>query len=321
MSSFVTTVGGGKTVADRIITHDITVLAGGPGVEREVSLQSGRMVAEALERLGHRVSCRDIHPDDLTALLLPADMIFVALHGEFGEDGTIQRICEQRGLAYCGSDAAASALAMDKVRTKATFIENGIATPRFDLIKPARIKRAIANLTPPLVVKPRASGSSVDTHIVRHLARLEEVVSRVIERYGAALVEEYIDGPELTVGVLDGVALPVCQIRTQREFYNYQAKYLDDDTEYLFDLDFPAELLQRVQRESERAHRAIGCRDFSRVDWMVDGRTLEPYAIEVNTIPGLTSHSLLPKAAARAGIAFDELCQRVVDRTIGRAQQ
>ncbi len=299
----------------RVTPLDITVLAGGPGDERDVSLQSGRMVRDALKRLGHHAIMLDIGPDDLAALDVPADMLFVALHGEFGEDGALQRILEVRRVRYCGSDSAASALAMDKVATKQVFIEKGIPTPAFDLVSSARSDDVRGEVVPPMVVKPRASGSSVDTFIVREHSQSAPAIETVVSRYGVALLERYIDGPELTVGILGDRALPVCQIRTRREFYNYEAKYLDDDTEYLFDIDLPGELLKRIQSYSLQAHRALGCRGFSRVDWMVDRATLEPYAIEVNTIPGLTSHSLLPKAAARVGISFDALCQTIVEQS------
>lgn len=299
---------------------EITVLAGGPGVEREVSLNSGTMVRDALKRKGHHAIMLDIGPEDLAALDVPADMIFVALHGVFGEDGQVQRLLEERGIPYCGSDAEASALAMDKVSAKAKMIEREIPTPRFDLIKPARLEESIERMDLPVVVKPRASGSSVETYIARTREQLRASLESVVGKFGAALVERYIAGPELTVGIFGDAALPVCQIRTKREFYDYQAKYIDDDTEYLFDIDLPDELLARVQALSLAAHRALDCRDFSRVDWLVDEATLEPYAIEVNTIPGMTSHSLLPKAAARAGISFDDLCQRVVEAVMARAR-
>ena len=304
--------------ANRIATLDITVLAGGPSLEREVSLDSGRMINAALARLGHNVTMRDIGPEDLSALEVPADVVFIALHGTFGEDGTLQGILDKRGIVYTGSGAEVSALAMDKVHTKARFIENDIPTPRFDVAKPARIGEAVKTFMPPVVVKPRDSGSSVDTHIARDRAAFRSALDAVLSRYGVALVEEYVNGPELTVSILAGRALPVCQIRTRRGFYDYQAKYVDDDTEYLFDIDLPAEVLVRVQRESERAHAALGCRDFSRVDWMVDTATLDPYAIEVNTIPGFTGHSLLPKAAARAGTPYDALCQEIVEMALSR---
>ncbi len=304
----------------RVTPLKITILAGGPGSEREVSLNSGAMACEALRRLGHCATIRDVHPEDLTALDEPADVLFVALHGEFGEDGRLQQILDERGLVYTASGAEASALAMDKVHAKARLIEHGIPTPWFDVVKPARLEQAARNYQFPVVVKPRASGSSVDTYIARSRDAFKTALKHVTARYGAALVEKYIDGYELTVGILQGRALPVCEIRTKREFYNYQAKYIDDDTEYLFDLGLPGQLLKAVQADSEKAHAVLGCRDFSRVDWMVEAVTLEPYFIEVNTIPGFTSHSLLPKAAAQAGIDYNSLCQRIVEAAMARGR-
>lgn len=319
MTLSVATAGTRPATAAPPTTLDITVLAGGVGAEREVSRESGRMVGEALGRLKHNVTLRDITPENLSALDVPADVVFIALHGAFGEDGAIQRILDERGIAYTGSGAEASALAMDKVAAKAKFIENAIPTPPFDLIKPARLKRVARNIVLPVVVKPCDSGSSVDTYIIRDVDQLEPILSTVVARYGCALVERYIEGPELTVGILGEKSLPVCEIRTRREFYNYEAKYVDDDTEYLFDIDLPGPLLERIGALSLEAHRALGCRDFSRVDWMVDRSSGEPFALEVNTIPGFTSHSLLPKAAALTDITFDTLCQTVIDLALNRA--
>jgi len=297
---------------------DITVLAGGPSAEREVSLLSGAGVASALTRLGHAVTVSDIRPDDLSALDRAADFVFVALHGEFGEDGQVQALLEARGLSYCGSDAEVSALVMNKVAAKQRVKTVGIPTPPYRVFAAQDRPPDGEGWELPAVVKPIASGSSVDTFIVRDHAALCSGVQEVAGKYGSALVERYIQGPELTVGILGDQALPVCQIRTRREFYNYQAKYLDDDTEYLFDIDLPAGVLREVQRLSLEAHRALGCRDFSRVDWMVEGRTLQPYLLEVNSIPGFTSHSLLPKAAARVGVSFEQLCQTIVDLGLRR---
>lgn len=295
----------------------VLVLSGGPGMEREVSLNSGQAVQASLKRLGHEVTVRDIGPDDLSALDLPNDFVFIALHGEFGEDGVLQAELDSRGLHYCGSDAAASRIAMNKVSAKQRFVRSGIPTPPFEVIDPTNINYALADIRLPAVIKPVASGSSVDTSIVRTLHALESAAHLVVDRYGEALVEQYVNGYEFTVGILGDVALPVCEIRTKREFYDYQAKYIDDDTQYVFDLDYPAELLARVQRLSLEAHRALHCRVFSRVDCMVDRNTLEPYILEVNTIPGFTSHSLLPKAAAHIGMSFDQLCQRIIELSLG----
>ena len=291
----------------------ITVLAGGPGMEREVSLNSGQAVLDALKRLGHNVVMRDIGPDDLSALDLPTEFVFIALHGEFGEDGALQSELDARGLRYCGSGAAASRVAMNKVESKRLFDRAGVSTPPYRVLDRANLDGAIRRIELPVVVKPVASGSSVDTSIVRSREALASAAALVVDRYGEALVERYIQGYEFTVGILGEQALPVCEIRTKREFYDYQAKYIDDDTEYLFDLDVAAELLTRVQRTSLAAHRALGCSVFSRVDCMVDRESLEPFILEVNTIPGFTSHSLLPKAAARVGLTFDQLCQRIIE--------
>jgi D-alanine-D-alanine ligase len=292
---------------------DITVLSGGPSGEREVSLASGQAVCRALAGRKHRVSLRDISPADTSALDRPADFVFIALHGEFGEDGTVQRMLDQRGIRYCGSDAEASALAMNKVAAKRRFLEAEINTPAFDVADESRIQRVASRWRTPVVVKPVGAGSSLDTFIAQGAGELREALERVVRKHGQALVEEYVKGPELTVGILGDQALPVCQIRTTREFYNYEAKYIDDDTEYLFEVDLPDALLARVQGLSVQAMRVLGCRDFGRADWMVDELTHEPFLLEINTIPGFTSHSLLPKAAARVGISFDELCQRIVD--------
>ncbi|UCG17005.1 MAG: D-alanine--D-alanine ligase [Phycisphaerales bacterium] len=296
----------------------ITVLSGGPGDEREVSLASGRAIHDALGGRGHRVVLRDAGPDDLSALDMPADIVFVALHGPFGEDGTVQAIMEDRGINYCGSDAKSSALSMNKVAAKVRLLENDLPTPAFDVACPSRIHQVVSRWRTPVVVKPVASGSSVDVYIAHHGGALREAVERVVGRYGEALVEEFVEGPELTVGVLGETALPVCQIRTRREFYDYEAKYVDEGTEYLFDIDLPGPLLRRLQAMSLEAIKALGCRDFGRVDWMVDQLTHQPGILEVNTIPGFTSHSLLPKAAAAAGITFDALCQHIVDLGLKR---
>ncbi len=305
-----------RTSNGALETLEITVLAGGPGTERAVSLDSGRAVTEALVRLGHRVAMLDIDPRDLSALDRPADFVFIALHGAYGEDGTLQAELDRRGLAYCGSGAAASQLAMHKVEAKRSFERAGIPTPPYVLVGRGATDDAIPTSFAPGFVKPVSSGSSVDTTLERSFEDLWAAAQRVAGAYGEALVERRIVGPELTVGVLGEQALPVCEIRTQREFYDYDAKYVDDNTEYLFDLDLPMALLERVQALSVEAHRALGCRVFSRVDWMIDRETWEPYVLEINTIPGFTSHSLLPKAAQKIGLDFDQLCQRIVELSL-----
>ncbi len=297
----------------------ITVLCGGPSSEREVSLKSGRAVAAALRLLGHEVHEADIVPPDLSALDVPADVVFIALHGTFGEDGQIQGLLEKRGIPYCGSGPAASALAMNKVRTKARCIDAGIPTPRFDIARPSRWRQACSNWTPPVVVKPVAEGSSVDCEIIRDATAFIPAVRNLVRKYGQCLIEQYVKGLEITVGVVDDQALPPIWIRTARGFYDYQAKYIDENTEYLFDIPLAPAALQRLREWSVSAFKAVGCRDFARVDWMVEEETGEPYLLEINTIPGFTDHSLLPKAAAQAGIGFAELCQTLVGLAMNRA--
>lgn len=310
---------GGARTAVKPMT--ITVLAGGPSVEREVSLSSGQAVGEALRRLGHRVTLCDIGPDDLSALDRVADFVFIALHGTFGEDGTVQALLDARGLPYSGTGAAGSELAMDKVAAKQAFVRENIPTPPYEVVRVDTVDGLEARFDVPAVVKPVASGSSVDTTIARTPSELHRDAQAVALKYGAALVERYIDGMEWTVGVLGNTPLPVCEIRPANEFYDYDAKYLDDRTQYVFDFDAPPELIEQVRSMSVRAHNALGCRAFSRVDWMIERATMKPYVLEINTIPGFTSHSLMPKAAARVGLNFDDLCQRMIELSLADRTQ
>jgi D-alanine-D-alanine ligase len=285
----------------------VTVLAGGPSAERDVSLASGRAIADALLQRGHETFLADVGPDDLTALDHPADVVFPALHGTFGEDGTIQRIMEQRGIRFVGSGSKASALAIDKVATKRIAADLGIPTPAYEVID----VHGRPTLRAPVVVKPVAEGSSVGTTIVREPQRLSQIVESVVAKYGRALVEHFAAGDELTVGILGEQSLPPIRIRPSREFYDYTAKYQDNRTEYLFETGHSSALLEQASVFSRRIFEALGCRHLARIDWIV-GPGEELWFLEVNTIPGFTSHSLVPKAAARIGIPFDELVERLV---------
>ena len=298
----------------------ITVLSGGPSNERAISLASGAAVADALKSLGHDVFLEDVAPDNLGALARAVDCVFIALHGTFGEDGEVQSILEQRGLLYCGSGPESCAVAMDKAAAKTRFIESNLPTPRFTIATPVTLETAIADWRSPVVVKPVKEGSSLSCTIVRDDARIRPAVEHLLERYPSCLIEEFIPGREITVGILGDTGLPPIEIRTPREFYDYAAKYEDNQTEYRLDIDLPPAFLEDLVAMSVRAHQALGCRDFSRVDWRVNDETLEPYLLEVNVIPGLTSHSLLPKAAAKAGLSMPMLGQRIVDLALGRAR-
>ncbi len=293
-------------------TLRILVLAGGPSAERDVSLDSGRAIAEALRRRGHAVTVADIRPDQLAALDGPFDVVFPALHGTFGEDGQLQRILEDRGVRFVGSGSRASEIAIDKVRTKQRALQLGIRTPEYEVVAPA----GAALLSPPVVVKPIDQGSSVETTIVREPAALPGAVERVVRIFGGALVERFIAGDELTVGILDGRALPPICIRPKTAFYDYRAKYQDDRTEYLFDAGLPIGALAYARRESERLFADLHCRHLARIDWMVDPDG-QAWLLELNTLPGFTSHSLLPKAAEKTGVPFDELCDRLARLALG----
>jgi D-alanine-D-alanine ligase len=202
---------------------------------------------------------------------------------------------------------------MDKLVSKRKCRELAIPTPEFELVTPANVGGVAATFELPAVVKPVAEGSSVDVIIARDRSALGGALSWSLDKYGRVLAERFIAGRELTVGILGDEALPVCEIRPQREFYDYCAKYEDDATQYIFDLDLPAELLAEVRAMSLRIHQGLACRHLSRVDWILASADQRPYFLEVNTIPGFTSHSLVPKAAARVGYSFEQLCQRIVE--------
>jgi D-alanine-D-alanine ligase len=289
----------------------VTVLRGGPSAEREVSLASGRAVASACRRLGCRVTEADVDPNHLGALDLPADVVFPVLHGEFGEDGRLQAILEDRGLRYVGSDAASSRLAMDKHASKRRWQREGLPTSPWVCVDAAAEVAAVDYPGPPAVLKPLREGSSIGVRFCPTLDSLHAEVRKAVAEYGEVLVEKQLDGPELTVGILEDEALPVIEIRPVLAFYNYEAKYGRDDTQYLFEPDVDPDTYGFVQQTAIRAFRALGCRDYGRVDFICD-RNDGAHLLEVNTIPGFTDHSLLPKAAARVGIGFDELVGRLL---------
>jgi len=295
---------------------DITVLMGGPSSEREVSLQSGEAIAAALERLGHRVTRADISPEDPSALdRRGIDTVFIALHGVFGESGEVQALCERRGLRYTGSSVRASSLAIDKDETKRACKAAGVLTPAWQLVEG---EAPLDLLAPPVVLKPVDGGSSVDVTIARTTAQRDAALNDLLARYGRALVEQYVRGREFTVGILGDQALPVLEIIPEAEYYDLHAKYDDDaGTRYSFEHGLSERAVAELQAAALASHRAVGCRDMSRVDFIVD-RNERGYLLEINTIPGFTSHSLLPKAAARAGISFDELVERLVKMSLER---
>ena len=303
----------------RVATLDITVLMGGPSTEREVSLVSGTAIASALERLGHKVTRADISPADLSALdRQGADLVFIALHGDFGESGDVQELCEKRHLRYTGCGPHASRLAINKDLAKDVFTRAGLLTPEGCVVE-LNQPDLPSDFVPPLVVKPVDGGSSVDTTICRDKASLDHALSTVLGKYGRGLVEKFVSGREFTVGVLGGQALPIIEVVVpDRGFYDYTAKYADGvGTQYRFDHGLSDSMVATMQSAALEAHQALGCRDMSRVDFILDS-SHRPIVLEINTIPGFTSHSLLPKAAAKAGIGFDALVEKLVSMAISR---
>ncbi len=302
---------------------DITVLMGGPSSEHEVSLASGTAIADALVRNGHKVTRSDISPQELSALDRPGiDLVFIALHGDFGESGQVQRLCEARGLRYIGSGAAASELAMDKAAAKRAFAAGGISTPPGMVITevtPAA-KAWLEDIGLPIVLKPVDGGSSVDVVIAHDRQVRDRELTDLLAKYGRILAERFIEGKELTVGILGDEALPIIQIIPDGEFYDYRAKYSDGaKTQYIFEHGIDTPRAAAIQAMALAAHRSLGCRDMSRVDVMLEKSTGIPYVLEINTIPGFTSHSLLPKAAARVGIPLDQLVERIAEMAMARS--
>jgi len=310
----------GRSHADEQIK--VAVLRGGVGRERQVSLESGRCVAEAMQQAGLDVVTSDIQPDDMEILdRRDIDVFFPALHGEFGEDGQLQRIFEDRNLVYTGSGPEASRLAFDKMASKRLFAEAGVDVPAVveftREMGPAELEKRLKGLGERFVVKPIRQGSSVGVSVIDGRDEAVAVAHRVLGEFGDCMVESFIRGRELTVGVLGRQVLPIIEIRSKTGFYDYQAKYVDDRTQYLFDTIEDQAVQARIQGAALACFDALGCRDFARVDFILSGDGT-PYALEVNTIPGFTSHSLLPKAAARVGLSMGELCLRIVRTTLAQ---
>jgi D-alanine-D-alanine ligase len=296
----------------------VTVLFGGPSAERPVSLVSGGAVIEALKQAGHDVFPSDVSPTDLSGLDHPADVVFPVLHGQFGESGELQEILERRNIAFVGSGSVASRTGMDKVASKKIWQKAGLPTPAWSVVDTATATSPVPGTC---VVKPINSGSSIDVFVCKAPAECDAqataAIASVVAKHGKALVEQFIHGTELTVGILEERALSPIRITTTHEFFDFKAKYVGNDAQHHFNLKLPAEVVKEVQSIALRAHRVLGCRDLSRVDFIVDQEN-RPWILEINTIPGFTPKSLLPEAAGHDGIGFKELVDRLVRRAFER---
>jgi D-alanine-D-alanine ligase len=285
----------------------LAVLKGGPSAEREISLRTGAACAEALREAGYDVS--EVVVDDAN-FIVPGgtDLAFLAMHGPFGEDGQVQAILDARGIPYTGADAATSRIAIDKEKTKEKFRRGGVPTPAGQLV------RKLEEITVPLPVfiKPNTQGSSVGSRSATTREELAPALADALRFDAEVLVEQLIKGRELTVGVLGDQVLPIVEIHPLDGFYDYTNKYTKGRTEYFCPAPLPDSITALVQKYALEAHRSVGNTVYSRVDFLLE-EDVFPYCLEINTIPGMTATSLLPKAAAAAGITFPRLCRRIVE--------
>ena len=292
----------------------VGILAGGPSSEREISLKSGDAVYAALKRAGEDVLLIDmLDHRSVQEIMQKAkiEKVFLVLHGGFGEDGTIQKILEDMKIPYTGSGPEASRLALDKLASRELFIKSGIDVPECEVVNKG-VGPALDDIETPLVVKPRNEGSSVGLSMVFDKAKLLEAVERAFSFGETVLVERFIKGRELTVGILDEGPLPVVEIRPEGGCYDYYSKYESSKTEYLVPAPIDQAYFRMAQEIGISAHRSLGCRSFSRVD-MILGDDGKIYVLEVNTLPGFMERSLLPKAARARGIGFTELCKKILE--------
>jgi D-alanine-D-alanine ligase len=301
-----------------IVKTVVTVMLGGPSAEREVSLRSGEGVATALRSLGHTVHELDPRTPDWS-LTADTEVVFLALHGTYGEDGTVQQQLEAVGVPYTGCDPEASRLGFDKILTKEKFLAAGVPTSRYLTIESASASWPMG-WTPPVVLKPACQGSSVGLQIVERVGDWSQALAEALRYDFRVLVEEKISGSECTVGILGRKVLPIVEIRPRTGINDYQTKYTPGTTEVFCPAPFETGVTARIGQAALGAFDAIGGRDYARVDVMVRASG-EPVVLEVNTLPGMTPLSLLPKAAAADGIGYPELCQRMIEMALSRRKR
>lgn len=297
----------------------IAVLMGGPGSERDVSIATGQGVAKALRSLGADVAEVDVRGPDFE---LPAgtELAFIALHGTFGEDGQVQRILEQRGIAYTGDGVAESELAFDKIRSKEAFRRQGVTTPYWQVVTTGQRP----TIPIPFVIKAPRQGSTVGVHIIKNEREIDAALADAGKYDRELLVEKFVPGRELTIGILGDLALPILEIIPKGGFYDFTNKYpflnpsAGGGAEHVCPAKIPEDATKAIQDLALRAHRALGLQVYSRVDILLPEGG-EPSVLEANTIPGMTEASLLPEAAAAAGIGYAQLCARIIELSERRA--
>ena len=300
----------------------VAVLMGGASAEREISLMSGTGVLQALRARG--VDAHAFGPAERDLHLLREEgfsRCFIALHGRFGEDGTVQGALELMGIAYTGSGVMASAIAIDKVMTKRVWLAEGLPTPAYRLLQAGQLDRHMVIALPdtlglPLIVKPAREGSSIGVVKVEGYSQMQAAVDQAAELDSDVLVEQFIRGDEVTCPIIGSGAmaraLPVIRIVAPDGNYDYQNKYFTDDTQYLVPCGLPQGEEQAIQALALRAYQVLGCRGWGRVDVMIDADTRQPSLLEINTSPGMTSHSLVPMSARAAGLSYEDLCLQLL---------
>jgi D-alanine-D-alanine ligase len=309
-------------VSDAAEFGRVAVLMGGASSERDISLKTGTAVLDALRRRGVNAFSCDPSTGDLHALLVDkADRVFIALHGRGGEDGTLQGALEWMHIPYTGSGVMASAIAMDKIRSKYIFQARGIPTPEFAVARNRNEALAAAEeLGFPLILKPALEGSSVGMAKAFNMDDVSKAARLALGHGRVVLVERCVVGAELTVSILDGVALPSIRIETPRVFYDYKAKYHSDTTRYHCPGMADRFREDKLATLAMKAFNSLGCNGWGRVDFMVPDDD-EPQVLEVNTVPGMTTTSLVPQAAKQAGIDFDELCWKILETSMAFTDQ
>ena len=291
----------------------IAVLMGGPASQRQVTIASGKSVSKALAEKGAAV-IDVVLEDESLELEDEVDLVFNVIHGTFGEDGSLQKILNERRIPYTGAGASSSELAFDKLLSKKSFVEHGVNTPLFDFISTSGESQT--SIKEPYVIKPPKEGSSVGVHIIRDASEFDEAIKDVAKYDEISLVEEFISGKELTVGILNGEALPIVHIQPESGFYDMNNKYPwlsgGQGSQYFCPADLDDEITSKIKDLAIEAHKALGIEIYSRVDVLLSDEQI-PYVLEVNTIPGMTETSLLPKAANAYGINFADLCERIAE--------
>ncbi len=291
----------------------IGVLMGGLSAEREISLKTGKAVLSSLQNQGYRAIGLDV--DKHIALALSKEEIelaFIALHGPLGEDGSIQGLLEVMGIPYTGSGVLASALGMNKIVSKKVCLYHGIAVPEFAILsRGASVSDIPKGLKPPVVVKPSSQGSSVGVSIVRRTDELDQAVENAFKFDNDILIERFIEGKEVHVGVLGDRALGGIEILPETDFYDYTAKYTPGMSKHIFPAPLEPQVYERLLELALNAHQVLGCRGYSRVDFLI-AEEKDPYLLEVNTLPGMTPTSLMPEIAQGVGISFDELIGEIL---------